>query len=52
MKSQVNVLFDRWLDLMEYAYDTLDFYEFVELEDKIRKEISHRRKNNKESGDV
>jgi len=39
MKSPVNLLFEEWLTLMEKAYDELSFYEFRELEDKIKHEI-------------
>ena len=40
MKSQVPVLFDEWLTLMEKAYENLSKEEFSELEDKIRNEIA------------
>jgi len=46
-KSLVGPLFNEWLTLMEKAYDTLNYHEFRELENKIKNEISfHRRRKN------
>lgn len=44
MKSQVPVFFDKWLTLMERAYEELTPEQFRELEEKIKKEIRHRRR--------
>ena len=42
-KSQVKTFFDKCLDLMEEAYNDLTFYEFEELENKIKAEINAHR---------
>jgi hypothetical protein len=39
MKSQVPVLFNEWLTLMERAFEVLSTEQFVELECKIQEEI-------------
>jgi hypothetical protein len=36
--------FDKWLDLMDAAYDILTIEAFTKLEDKIMAEINNRRK--------
>lgn len=47
MKSQVPVLFDAWLTLMEEAYEKLSKIEFRQLEEKIKHEIAFRRRRKK-----
>lgn len=44
-KSSVTTHFNNWLSIMEQAYSELTAEEFRELEDKIRNEITHYRKN-------
>lgn len=52
MKSQVPVIFNDWLTLMESAYETLTKEQFYELEEKIKHEISHHRETSKRGGAV
>lgn len=47
MKSQVPVLFDEWLTLMERAFEILNLDEFEQLEHKIEDEITRRRRSAK-----
>lgn len=45
MKSQVPVYFNKWLTLMEQAYEILDDTQWRELEDQIIAEIETSRKS-------
>ncbi len=52
MKSPVKILFEEWLTLMEGAYETLSKDEFLQLEEKIKHEISYHRETSKRGGAV
>ena len=51
MKSQVPVFFDKWLTLMEEAWEALNYGQYKELEEKIRAEITYHRNRDAKSID-